>query len=126
MTKRFAAALGVAVLLLSFVFFCQHRLLFVATELAEETDGVCALLSEEDPEGEAALEALLEHFSRHRFFISIFISDTRVHELQRSLYRAQRLNSAGDVSPALEALSDLSQSLREVAVTHVPSWENIL
>ena len=32
----------------------------------------------------------------------------------------------GDLSPALEALSDLAATLRELAETHRPTWENIL
>lgn len=125
---RFIAAISAAVLLVSFVFFGQSRLAKTTGELAEKAETVCDALSSEDSqqEGLRMLEEFISDFSRHKPLISVFVNDARIHEIQRALSRAQELSEEGDMSPVLEALSDLAKTLRELSETHRPNWENIL
>ena len=126
--KRLIAALTVFVFMCVFIFLAQSGLARISEDLAEKADEVCAALSSEQtaPEGMVLLEELELEFERRRPILGIFVSDVRIHELQRALSRAKKLGKAGDYSPSLEALTDLSRTLRELSETHRPSWENIL
>lgn len=128
MISRFLSALGVAVALLFFVSVGQISLGRVAEDLAGQADEVCDVLSEEsrEEEGLELLDELISDFEHHRPFLGVFVNDARIHEIQRALSRADQLAKEGDVSPALEALSDLSRTLKELSETHRPTWENIL
>ncbi len=128
MTSRFFITLAATVVLLIFVFAAQASLSRICEDLAAEADRVEAILSEESTQGEGLerLNALSEEFDRRRPFLGIFVNDARIHEIQRAFSRAKQLGEEGDVSPALEALTDLSKTLKELSETHRPSWENIL
>lgn len=128
MMSRLLAAVSVAVVLIFFVTVAQISLGRTAENLAEQADNACNALSEEgrEPEGLRLLDALISDFEKHRPFLGIFVNDARIHEIQRALFRAEQLAEEGDVSPALEALTDLSKSLKELSETHKPTWENIL
>ncbi|MBO5248732.1 MAG: DUF4363 family protein [Clostridia bacterium] len=128
MISRFLSAIGVAVALVTFVSVSQICLSRTSKDLAEQADEVCSVLSEEgrEEEGLRLLEALISDFEHRRPFLGIFVNDARIHEIQRALSRAQQLAGEGDVSPALEALTDLSKTLKELSETHRPTWENVL
>ncbi len=128
MTSRFFAALAVAVLTVSFVVVGEICLGRVADDLAEQADAVSRALSEKstEEEGLRLLDQLISDFGTYRPFLGIFANDARIHEIRRALFRAQKLGEEGDVSPALEALADLSETLKELSETHKPIWENIL
>ena len=114
MISRFLSAIGVAVALVTFVSVSQICLSRTSKDLAEQADEVCSVLSEEgrEEEGLRLLEALISDFEHRRPFLGIFVNDARIHEIQRALSRAQQLAGEGDVSPALEALTDLSKTLK--------------
>lgn len=128
MISRFLSAVGIAVALVTFVSVSQTCLSRTSENLAKQADEVCIVLSEEggEEEGMSLLEALISDFEHCRPFLGIFVNDARIHEIQRALSRAQQLAGEGDVSPALEALTDLSRTLKELSETHRPTWENIL
>lgn len=128
MIRRLIAALVAAAGLLFFVFFTQSSLSRVCGNLAKEADAVMELLSDQSTqdEGMNRLRALSEDFEKCRPFLGIFVNDGRIHEVQRALSRGQKLGEEGDVSPVLEALADLSRTLKELSETHRPTWENIL
>lgn len=127
MISRFLTAISAFLILVSFVIFGQHRLTSVSDEL-------CALACEasvcyaEDriDDGAVALSRLEEALDRHDLFLAAMINDSRLHEIRRALTRARVLSSAGDTSPVLEALADLSRTLSESAQTLLPTWANIL
>ena len=124
---RMIGAAAVAVLLIFLVFFGQQYLHGIATDLADFADGMSELLSDEKgDEGVCSLATLEERFLQKKPWLLFFWNDTRIHEVQRALSRARRLAEEGDWSPALEALSDFSASLRELAATYRPTAENIL
>ena len=124
---RMACVALAAVILLSSVIFGQKYLHDVLTDIAESADRVCVFLAENKGlEGEAALQALLHDFERHKKVLLLFLNDVRVHELHRSVTRSLRLVEVRDFSPALEAMSDFAASLRELADTHHPTAENVL
>ncbi len=126
MTWRLVAALAVAVLLIFGVIGGQTALRHVASDLADDADEVCSALAEDrSEEGMEQLQSLIHLFERRKRFLLIFVNDMKVHEIGRALSRAQQLGEEGDASPALEALSDLSASLRELSETYLPTWENI-
>lgn len=126
MISRFFAALTAAILLVGFVVVGQTCLGKVSKGLAEDSDAVCTAFSEEKTEeGKALLKDLRREFESSKGFLLLFVNDTRVHEICRALSRAERLSEEGDFSPALEALSDLAATLRELSETHRPMWENI-
>ncbi len=128
MISRFLSAMAVAVALVFFVSVGQNSLAEVAEDLAAQADKVCQALSEDmtEQQGLNLLEDLISDFNRRRPFLGIFVNDARIHEIQRALSRAQQLAGEGDASPALEALTDLSKTLKELSETHRPTWENIL
>ena len=128
MMSRFFSALAVAVLLIFFVTVGQISLGKTAEDLAQQTDEVCDALSDETKkeDGLRLLDELISEFDRRRPVLGIFVNDARIHEIQRGLSRAKQLGEEGDVSPVLEALSDLSKTLKELSETHRPTWENIL
>lgn len=128
MKSRFFCAVAAAVILVFFVFVGQTALCRTATGLADEADEVCRALSEDSRanEGLERLSGLIRRFSGLRPFLAAFANDARIHEIDRALSRAEELGREGDFSPALEALSDLAATLRELAETHRPTWENIL
>lgn len=126
MISRFIAALSAAVLLVGFVVVGQSCLGKVAKKLAEDSEGVCAAFSEDKTEeGKKLLKDLREDFESSKGFLLLFVNDARIHEIGRALSRAERLSEDGDLSPALEALSDLAATLRELSETHRPTWENV-
>lgn len=128
MISRFLSAMAVAFVLVFFVTVGQITLGRVAEDLAEQADEICDVLSEEsrEEEGLGLLDELISDFDHHRPYLGIFVNDARIHEIQRALSRAEQLAGEGDVSPALEALSDLSKTLKELSETYRPTWENIL
>ena len=128
MTSRFISALTVALLLISFVTVGQISLGRTAEDLATQADTVCDALSDETTMGEGLrlLDELISEFDRRRPILCVFVNDARIHEIQRGLSRAKELTEEGDVSPALEALTDLSKTLKELSETHRATWENIL
>ncbi|MBO5213442.1 MAG: DUF4363 family protein [Clostridia bacterium] len=128
MTSRFISALTVALLLISFVTVGQISLGRTAEDLATQADTVCDALSDETTMGEGLrlLDELISEFDRRRPILGVFVNDARIHEIQRGLSRAKELTEEGDVSPALEALTDLSKTLKELSETHRATWENIL
>lgn len=125
---RLWVALTAFALLIGGVVWGQGGLSRVSGELAEKADRVCDALSEKstEEEGLKLLDELIEDFASRRPFLGIFVNDARIHEIQRALSRARQLGSQGEVSPALEALVDLSKTLKELSETHSPYWENIL
>ncbi len=128
MKSRFFCAAAAAVLLVFFVFVGQTALCRTATGLADEADEICRALSDDTraEEGLERLSGLIRRFSDRRPLLAVFANDSRIHEIDRALSRAEELGREGDLSPALEALSDLAATLRELAETHRPTWENIL
>ncbi|MBO5221305.1 MAG: DUF4363 family protein [Clostridia bacterium] len=127
MNGRGFVTLAVAVILLIGVISGQILLHNISTDLADSAEEICILIGEEQTEvGGERLKALSDHFFQHKKLLLLFLNDSRIHEIQRSLARAQRLAEDGDWSPALEALSDFSTALRELAETHHPTWENVL
>ncbi len=128
MTSRFISALTVALLLISFVTVGQISLGRTAEDLATQADAVCDALSDETTMGEGLrlLDELIAEFDRRRPILGVFVNDARIHEIQRGLSRAKELAEEGDVSPVLEALTDLSKTLKELSETHRATWENIL
>ena len=128
MISRVLAAVTVAFALVFFVFFCQSSLGRICTDLAEKADRAGEVLSSESTlkEGMELLEELSREFEQHRPFLGVFVNDGQIHEIQRALSRAKQLGEEGDVSPVLEALADLSKTLKELSETHRPTWENIL
>ncbi len=128
MMSRLLSALAVATLLIFFVTVGQISLGRTAEDLAKQTDEVCDALSDETKkeDGLRLLDELISDFDRGRPVLGIFVNDARIHEIQRGLFRAKQLAEEGDVSPVLEALSDLSKTLKELSETHRPTWENIL
>lgn len=128
MMSRFFSALAVAVFLISFVTVGQVSLGRTAEDLAKQADEVCDALSDENKkeDGLRLLDELISEFDRRRPVLGVFVNDARIHEIQRGLSRAKQLAEEGDVSPVLEALSDLSKTLKELSETHRPTWENIL
>lgn len=128
MKSRFLWMCAVTALLLLFVTVGQVCLGNVADALALRADEVCDVLSQEDraEEGMELLGSFISEFEHRRPFLGIFVNDARIHEIQRALSRAEQLAETGDVSPALEALTDLSRALKELSETHRPTWENIL
>lgn len=128
MMSRFFSAMAVAVFLISFVTVGQISLGRTAEDLAKQADAVCDALSEENKkeDGLRLLDELIAEFDRRRPILGVFVNDARIHEIQRGLSRAKQLAEEGDVSPVLEALSDLSKTLKELSETHRPTWENIL
>lgn len=126
MNGRFLVALAVAGVLIFGVTFGQIKLNRVAEDLAAQSDTVCeAFGREETAVGLQALDRLTSSFTEKKSFLLFFANDARVHEILRSLERARRLAEENDLSPALEALSDFSSSLRELSRTHVPTLGNI-
>lgn len=128
MKIRFFCAVAAALILVFFIFVGHASLFRAATGLADEADEICRMLSDESrtEEGLERLPGLHRRFSDLRPFFAVFANDARIHEIDRALSRAQKLSGGGDLSPALEALSDLSSTLRELAETHRPTLENIL
>lgn len=127
MTGRLIAAIVAAVLLVGFVFVGQTQLARASSHLAEQAESVCHALQEENiEEGLRLLGELETMFYRQKPIIALFVNDARIHEIQRALSRARQLSEEDDFSPVLEALSDLAKTLRELAETHRPNWENIL
>ncbi len=128
MKSRFFIALGVAAILVLFVFFGQYSLQKVCEDLSGRADRVSDVLSEESTqaEGMELLKELTKELERRRPFLGVFVNDARIHEIQRALSRAEQLGEEGDISPVLEALADLSKTLKELSETHRPTWENIL
>lgn len=128
MNTRFFTAMTVAAILIIFVFTGQNVLTETTESLAEQTDEVCEILSDDtrQEEGMRLLRSLIEEFDRRSHFLGVFVNDTRIHEIQRAMNRARQLAETGDSSPALEALSDVSKTLKEMAETHRPTWDNIL
>ncbi len=127
MKTRLIALISAVVLLVGTVCVLQFRLQTLSEELADNTDRVALLFSEEKTEeGFALLSDLEQSFSRARPFFGLTVSDAKIHEIDRALFRARRLGEEGETSPVLEALSDLAEIFRELSETHSPKWENIL
>lgn len=127
MISRFLSALFAFLLLISFVIFGQHRLTAVSDELCALAREASVCYSEDRiDDGTLALSRLEEALDRHDLFLAALINDSRLHEIRRALTRAQVLSAAGDPSPVLEALADLSRTLSESAQTLLPTWANIL
>lgn len=127
MISRFLSALFAFMLLISFVFLGQRRLTAVSDELCALAHEASVCFSEDRiADGAVALSRLEEMLDRHDLFLAAMINDSRLHEIHRALNRARVLSSAGDPSPVLEALADLSRTLSESAQTHLPTWANIL
>ncbi len=128
MKSRFLWTMVVAALLIFFVAVGQTCLEKVADALSLQADEVCDVLSQEEKmaEGMKLLDDFIDEFENRRPFLGIFVNDARIHEIQRALSRAKQLGETGDVSPVLEALSDLSRTLKELSETHRPTWENVL
>ena len=128
MKSRLLSALSVFAVLILFITVCQISLGRFSEELAVQTDKICDALSEpgREEEGIRLLDHLISDFESHRPFFGVFVNDARIHEIQRALSRAKQLANTGDFSPALEALTDLSKTLKELSETHRPTWENIL
>lgn len=128
MKSRFFWMIAVASVLILFVVVGQTCLEQVANALSSEADEVCDILSQEEKmaEGMKLLDDFIDEFERRRPVLGIFVNDARIHEIQRALSRAKQLGETGDVSPVLEALTDLSRTLKELSETHRPTWENIL
>ena len=128
MKSRFLWMTAVASVLILFVVVGQTCLEKVADALVLQADKVCDVLAQEgkEQEGMELLDAFIDEFEHRRPFLGIFVNDARIHEIQRALSRAKQLGETGDVSPVLEALTDLSRTLKELSETHRPTWENIL
>ena len=128
MKSRFFWMIAVATVLILFVAVGQICLEQVSDALSSQADDVCDLLSQKgrEQEGMELLDAFVSEFEHRRPFLGIFVNDARIHEIQRALSRAKRLGEMGDISPAMEALTDISRSMKELSETHRPTWGNIL
>ncbi len=127
MKKRLIALCSAAAVLISTVCVLQFRLQSLSEKLANKTDEISALFAQERvDEGLAALSDFDKEFACYRPFFGLTVSDSKIHEIDRALFRARRLGEEGETDPVLEALSDLAEIFRELSETHSPEWENIL
>lgn len=127
MNRRVLAATAAALLLLMAVLGGQwflNRSGQVLTELAEQTRE--AFSAGETEKGKQLLADLSSELESRRFFLSLLVNNSRIHELDRAISRAENLCIMGETSLVLEELADLSEALSDLSAVFRVSAENIL
>ena len=127
MKARVWFALAGAALLAAGAFWAQGFLTRTAETLDADLFRAEQAFSADDPAArKEALESFARGFRARRIWISLLISDSYIHDLDRGLSRALRLAEEGQSVLAAEETADLREGLRDLSQLFSPTAENLL
>lgn len=126
MTLRTVFALLGAFLLIFLTFWSVSWIEESTADLAKDLDyAIEALQTENSTEATRAFSDFSQKFSGKRAFLSLFVSDTRIHEVEVSSAKVQRMLGEEEFAMALENLQELKENVLEIYAAFVVSGENI-